>query len=209
LAKLKELKDRNRFVYFLFAPHLEDGEKILFVAHRHPFLMFKNGLKITFFGFIIPIFFWNVFPEIWFVFLIWLLVGFIQINKMIFNWYFDSLLITSVSVIDVRWDGPFHRTSVRLEYSMIEGTTYSFQGILQTLFNYGNLNVNRQGGGSGLELKDTINPSRVESILMQYQETFLEDKGMEESKRLRGLLSELVARHVKDGGGGQEVEVEF
>jgi len=189
----------------MFAPHLEEGEKILHVTHRHPFLMVNGGIKIIFLGFIVPVFFWNVFPEIWLIFFIWVLVAFVQLNKLMFNWYYDSLLITTTSVVDVSWNGPFHRTSERLEYSNIEGVTYSFIGVLQTVGNYGDLQVNKQGGTGGLVLKDSINPIKVEKILMDYQKQYLEQKNMTEATKLKGLLSELVAKHVKDG----EIEVNF
>ncbi len=197
---------KEKTQYYLFGPHLEKGEKILFIAHRHPFLMIKKGFKIFILHFFIPIFLWQVFPEIWFAFLVWLLYGVIALNKMMFNWYFDVILVTDLTLIDVTWNGPFDRNSVRLEYPNVEGITNKFKGFLQTVFNYGLIQINRESGGVGLELKDAVNPARIESVIMSYKEKYLEDKSFEETKTLKKLLSEMVKKHAQEM---KEVEVDF
>ena len=197
---------REKLTYYMFGPHLEQSERILHVVHRHPFLMIKAGAKISVLHFFIPIFLWNVFPEAWFVFLIWLIYGVITISKMIFNWYFDAILVTDMSLMDVRWNGPFDRSSVRLEYTMIEGTSYNFKGILQTIFNFGTVQINRQGGAVGIELKDAINPPKVESVIMSYQEKYVASKNLEDVSSLKSLLSEMVKKHTKEL---KEIEIDF
>lgn len=197
---------REKMTYYLFGPHLEQDEKILHVVHRHPFLMIKQGLKISVLHFFIPIFLWYVFPEIWFAFLVWVIYGFITINKMIFNWYFDAILVTDMSLVDVKWNGPFDRNSVRLEYTMIEGTSYNFKGILQTVFNFGTVQINRQGGAVGIELKDAVNPAKVESVIMSYQEKYIANKSLQDVNSLKSLLSEMVKKHTKEL---KEIEVDF
>lgn len=190
----------------MFGPHLEEEEQIIFVVHRHFFVILRDGLKISFLHLFLPIFFWYVFPELWFAFLVWLLYGFIAINKMIFNWYFDAILVTSKSLIDVKWNGPFDRESLRLEYSMVEGTSPIYKGVIQTVFNFGTIQVNRQGGGVGLELKDAVNPSKAESIIMSYQEKFLDNKNVEDVDSLKNLLGEMIKKHVKEM---KEIEVDY
>ncbi|MGL5830672.1 MAG: hypothetical protein ACRCZE_00825 [Candidatus Altimarinota bacterium] len=197
---------RKNLTYKLFAPHLEEEEKIFFIAHRHPFLMIKLSAKIIFFGFFIPIFLWYMFPEIWFIFLIWVLWGVIELNKMVFNWYFDAILVTNLSLIDVKWNGPFDRTSDRLQYTMIEGTSYAFRGLIQTFFNYGNIKVNRQGGEVGISLDDAIHPARLESVIIKTQEKFLESKNLQDVRALKNLLGDMLTRHANDV---KEIEIDF
>lgn len=196
----------EKVTYYLFGPHLEEGEKILYVAHRHPFLMLKEGLIISFFHFFIPIFLWFVFPEVWFAFLIWVLYGFIAFNKMIFNWYFDALLITDLSLVDVAWNGPFDRSSIRVEYSMVEGTSYHFKGILQTLFNYGEIIISRSSGVVAIQQKDVINPAKLESVILAYQENYLSKKSLEDVNSLKTLLSSMIKKHTEEM---KEIEVDF
>lgn len=197
---------RKKLTYYLFSPHLEKNEKILHVVHRHPFLMVVGGLKIGFFHFLFPIFLWYVIPEIWYVFLIWLIYGFIAVNKMIFNWYFDAILITNMSLVDVKWNGPFDRSSVRLEYNMVEGTSYSFKGIWQTIFNFGLIEISRQGGVIGISLKDAISPAKVESVILNYQEKYLSERNMQDVSSLKSLLTEMIRKHAKEL---KEIEVDY
>jgi hypothetical protein len=197
---------REKSTYYLFGPHLEKDEKILYIVHRHPFLLVKGFFKIFVLTFLSPVFLWMVFPEIWFVFLIWVLYGIIMLNKLIFNWYFDVILVTDMSLIDVTWNGPFDRNSTRVEYQMVEGTAYTFKGILQTVFNYGTIKINRESGVVGLELKDAVNPAKVESIIMSYKEKYISDKNFEDSKALKRLLGEMIKKHTQEM---KEVEVDF
>lgn len=197
---------REKLTYYLFGPNLEKEEKILYVAHRHSLTMLKPTIKIALLHFFAPIFLWYVFPEIWFVFLVWLTYGLIAFTKMIFDWYFDAILVTDRSLLGVNWSGPFDRNSTRLDYNMVEGTSYTFKGVLQTLFNFGTISVNRQGGVIGLELKDAANPTKVESIILSYQEKFLDNKNMEDVKSLKNLLSEMIKKHAKEL---KEIEVDI
>ena len=200
----KDFKEKTN--YYLFGPHLEENELILYIAHRHPFLMVKYGFIISFFHFFLPIFLWFVFPELWFVFSVWLIYGFISLNKMIFNWYFDALLITNLSLVDVTWNGPFDRSSIRVEYSMIEGTSYHFKGIMQTLFNYGAIQISRSSGVVAIEQKDVINPSKVESVILAYQEKYVSSKNLEDVNSLKSLLSTMIKKHTEEL---KEIEVDF
>ncbi len=127
----------------------------------------------------------------------------INLYQLIFNYYFDAVLITKKSLIDVKWEGPFNRTSVRLDYSMIEGSTTSTPGFIHTIFNFGTIQINRQGGSVGIELKDAINPARIEGLVLKMQEKYLNDKNFKEIKTLKGLLSNMVSQHLK------EVEVDL
>ena len=197
---------REKSKYFMFGQYLEKDEKILHVARRHPFILAKSFLKISILNFFLPIFLWFVFPEIWFVWLILVIYGGISLNKVLFDWYFDVILVTDLSLVDLKWHGFFDRESLRLEYANVEGTTFVFKGFWQTVFNYGLLQINRQGGGVGLELPDAINPSKVESIVMSYQEQYLSDKSVEDVKSLKNLLGEMIKRHAQEM---KDIEVDF
>lgn len=197
---------KEKLKYFLFGPYLEKEEQILHIARRHFFVLLGDIMKITLFKFFVPLFLWFVFPELWFAWLVWLIYGFISLDKVIFSWYFDVLLVTDLSLIDIKWHGFFDKESVRLEYANIEGTSYFFKGFFQTVFNYGLLQVNRQGGGVGLQLPDAVSPSKVESIIMSYQEKYLSDKNFQDVKSLKNLLGEMVKKHAQEM---KEIEVDF
>ena len=197
---------KDSLTYHLFGPHLEKEEKILMVVHRQPFSLIWDVIKLGFLSVFLPIFFWNVFPEVWFLCLIWILYGVVKLDKKIFKWYFDSILITNMSLIDVTWNGFFERSAVRLEYAMIEGTSVGYNGFLQTIFRFGTIKVMRQGGIVGIELTDAMRPAKVESVILNYQEKYLADSNISELNNLKGLLGGMVKKHLSDM---KEVKVDF
>lgn len=183
---------------FLFKPYLEADEKISKVFHRHPFVMFVDLMRLFFFGFIVPFFLYYLFPSLVLFFAIWMVISCVRILYIIFNWYHDALLITNVSLLHVEWNGFFDRTSARLEYQMIEGTAAEIRGFLRTIFNYGNVSV--QGGGTPLQLKDAMNPKRVEKQIMMFQEKFVNNQTIRNSNTLKSLLTTMIQQHAKTHG---------
>lgn len=182
----------------LFKPHLEPGEEIIDVFHRHPFVMLPSLGRILFFAFLVPLFLYYMFPEFVLFFALWMLAGVIRIIYLVFNWYHDALLATSVSLLKTYWNGFFDRSSSRLEYPMMEGISYTIQGFRRTVFNYGHVHVNRSGGSSLLELPDAINPPKVERLILTQQEKFTSSQGMQDSETLKSLLVTMIREHNKN-----------
>jgi len=186
----------------LFRPHLDPGEEVLEVFHRHPFIMLPSMGRILFFTFLVPLFLFYMFPEFGIFLLLWMAVGVIRIIYVFFNWYHDALLVTSVSLLKTYWSGFFDRSSTRLEYPMIEGISYAIQGFRRTVFNYGHVHINRSGGSSAIELPDAMNPPKVERKVLSFQEKFVSDQSMKDSETLKGLLVNMLRHHNKNNPAG-------
>lgn len=187
------------FLHYLFRPYLDPGEEVLAVCHRHVFVMFGNLARILFFTVLIPLFLWYLFPDFAIFFILWMAIGCVKLFYAVFNWYHDALLITNVSLIRTGWDGLFNRTSTRLEYHVIEGISYAIQGVKKTVFNYGDV-VLQRAGGSTISLPDAINPSRVERLIVSHQEKFVSDQNFKDADTLKNLLTEMVRQHAKTHG---------
>lgn len=183
----------------LFKPHLDPGEKVLDVCHRHPFVILTEVLRIGVLGFILPFFLWFLFPDFLMFFGIWMVVSFVRLFYVVFNWYHDALLITNVSLIKVGWDGFFDRSSSRLEYQMIEGLSYAIRGFRRTLFNYGDVSITR-AGNTALTLLDAINPGRVERVVLSHQEQFVSEQSLKDADSLKNLLTVMLRHHAKTQG---------
>lgn len=188
------------FVQFFFQPYLEDGEKIEAVFHRHPFVIFPEFLRLVFFGYFLPIFLWILFPAFLPFFLFWGFISTIRLVYVILQWYHDVLLVTNVSLLDVQWQGFFHRTSSRLEWNMIEGVSCEIQGFLRTVFHYGLVSISHAGGGNALQLKDAMNPHKVEHQIMAYQEKFVTHQHLKDADALKNLLTTMLRHHAKSEG---------
>jgi hypothetical protein len=183
----------------LFAPYLEKGEKILKVFHRHPFVMLPDLLQVLFFGFLIPLFLFYLFPSLWFFFVVWLLVSLVRIVYILFSWYHDVILVSNVSLLAVQWNGFFDRLSSRLEYQQIDGSSSSIRGLRQTIFNYGDLQI-AHGSGMPLILRDAIAPKSSEKTIMMFQEKFTSDQNLKDAGTLKTLLSTMLRHHAKTEG---------
>lgn len=182
----------------LFRPHLDPGEEVLEVFHRHPFVMLPSLGRILFFTFLVPLFLFYMFPEFALFFFLWIGVGTIRLVYLFFNWYHDALLVTTVSLLKTYWNGFFDRSSSRLEYPMIEGISYAIQGFRRTVFNYGHVHINRSGGSSAIELPDAMNPPKVERVILTHQEKFVSDQSMKDSETLKSLLVTMIRNHNKN-----------
>jgi hypothetical protein len=184
---------------FFFSPYLEKGEKIIEVFHSHPFVMLVDVLRIGFFGGVIPVFLFYLFPELFIFCAIWLFLSFCRFMYVLIDWYHDVMLATNVSLIAVQWNGFFDRVATRLEYNQIDGTTSSIRGFRKTVFNYGDISVTH-GSGLPLILVDAINPKRVEKKIMVYQDRFVSDQNFKDSNTLKTLLTTMIRQHVKTEG---------
>jgi len=186
---------------FIFGPYLEAGEKIFRVFHRHPFVMLPDLMRVSFFGIILPIGLYLLFPNLVLFSLLWMFISFIRIVYLIFNWFHDAIIISDVSLIHVNWNGFFDRASARLEYNQIDGTSSEIRGFRRTIFNYGNITVS---GGRGLTLKDAINPRKVEKIIMMYQEKLTTNQHLKDANVLKTLLTTMLRHHAKAEGVPEE-----
>ena len=184
---------------YMFKQFLEDGEQIQAVFHRHPFIMFSEISWILVFGFLVPGFVLFLFPNLLLLCGMIMLIGVARIIDCLTRWYYDSLLITSVSLLNVTWKGPFDKTSARLEYNQIEGISYEFHGFSQTVFNYGLLVV-QYGDHTKFNLDHAMNPKKIERDIIAYQEKFNTHQDLTDAESLKSLLTNMIRQHVKKNG---------
>ncbi len=182
----------------IFSGHLDEGEKILHIAHRHVLIFKMSAFKVFNLGIIAPTILFLFFPQALLVFLVWWTLGIAGILYHFIDWYFDAWLITNVGVIDVERNGLFERSSTRIEYYMIEGIAYTIKGFAQTVFNYGDITIDKMGASTQVVLKDAASPKKIERLIMKCQEQFVADKSIRDHSALKNMLSEMIAYHVQN-----------
>jgi len=191
------MRKKVNFAFRLFNSHLDDGERILDIAHRHFFVLAKDSFKSLFFGLILPATLYFFLPEAWLLVLIWVFIGFVSFSIDIFDWYFDAWLITNVGIIDVERNGLFERNSTRVDYHMIEGLSYSINGFWPTVLGYGDITLDKLGVQTALILHDANNPRDLERKILHYQEKFVTNKSIRDHNALKDMLSQMIAYHVQ------------
>ncbi len=185
--------------HLLFSSYLEDGEKIIHIAHRHALVFKLAAFKSTTFGFVLPGILYFMFPQFIGIFSIWWGIGAIFMIYHFFDWYADVWLITNLGIIDVDQDGLFHKIATRVDYHMVEGLSYEITGIIQTMFNYGDIVIDKLGTQTQLVLKDAASPKKIEGKVLKCQQKYISARSVRDHGALKEMLSEMIAYHVQSG----------
>ena len=184
--------------YYLFQGHLDEGEKILDVAHRHLFILFKSSFKTFFFGVALPCLLYLFFPQALLIAFAWLVGGLIGMIYHIIDWYFDAWLITNFGVIDIDRNGLFDRSATRIEYHMIEGTSYTITGFWATVLNFGDIVIDKLGTKTSVILNDATAPKKVERKVTRFQEKYVNDRSFRDHQALKDMLADMIAYHIQN-----------
>lgn len=186
----------------IFHKHLEEGERILYAVHKHWVSVLNPTIRAIFFGVIIPwglyaigfntiIFFW--------VAVIWSSFVFLHYFYELINWYSDAFLITTAAIVWIEWGGIFKNAATRTGFQDIEGVSYEISGFWPTLLDYGQVRL-KSISGNVIELYPARKPKEVELKIMQYQQSYLQHKDMEDAGKLKQLLSQMVSSHFRREG---------
>lgn len=190
---------------YLYRSYLAEGEEILFVIHRHIFMVMKDFLKIGFFGIFLPLFAWWLFPEIVIFAALWLAIGILRFIYEFFDWYYDVWLVTNASIIEIMWEGFFKKSSARIEYHIIQGIGYEVKGFSRTLFNYGTIGLEKFTGNASV-FDGAVNPKKKTEMLTRAQESFVANKNLRDHRALQGIMTDMLQRHIVEHGLPQEEE---
>lgn len=190
------MKKKKKF--YFFKGYVDEGEKILDVAHKHVLILKVKGAKTSFFGVAIPIILYLLFPQLILVWGIWSMVGVCGMIYNFFDWYFDAWVLTDQGIIDIDQDGFFTVTTTRLDYHMIEGIAYTISGFWRTLFNFGDITIDKIGAKTSVVLKDAANPKKLERKVMAFQEKYIADKSIKDHQNLKDMLAGMIAYHMQN-----------
>ncbi len=192
------MKKKVPLKYRVFKSHLDDGERILEVAHRHFFVFLTDSYKVIFAGLIAPLFLFAVLPLPKLLVLMWFCFGLLGMAYHFIDWYFDAWLITNLGVIDIERHGLFERNSTRVDYHMMEGISYSINGFWPTVLGFGDITLDKLGTQTSIVLKQAWAPKRIERVLMKFQERYVRDRSIRDHSALKDMLSEMIAYHVQN-----------
>jgi len=180
------------FANFFYRSHLNPGETIIYVAHVHPFTIYKDFIKKFFLGIALPGIFYVMMPILWPLWATWAGCGLFSLGVFFLDWYFDALLITNQTLIDLEWQGIWNRSSTRIEYHTIEGVSYEKNGFWAIMLNYGNLSIERLGVGQPVGLNNVSIPRSVEREILDAQNQFMRNKNFRDHQTLKDMLGTMM-----------------
>lgn len=185
----------------LFKRHLEEGEVVIALVHKHWFL----GLRFLFWPIITTMFLTVLLVSTGFersaiiVLGTMLLCSTLWLIRNFLDYYLDAWIITNYGIIDVEWHGWFHRESSRVLYSDVQGVSYEIKGVFNTLLRYGTIAVEKVSTGSLIGMTYVSNPRRVEAIILKNMEEYLHQKNMHDASVVQQLISEVISRELQLG----------
>jgi len=152
---------------------LEKDEYVILEIRKHWFFWLTEiFLSIIFallpiiiflvFGFLGLIF--DIYSVTVFLFLYSLWVLFVWIVLFVFwtNQYLDSWTITNHKIYTIEQHGLFKREISVIHYENIQDITYGVSGLIQSIFNFGNLYVQTAGARTKFEIKGIKDPSLIQ-----------------------------------------------
>lgn len=125
--------------------NIRQNEKLLKTIRQFPLVYFWK-FALWFIIFLLPFFFIIPLSNFWdhnglYVGTAVGLIAALFLTKVIVEWYFTKLLITSRRIIGIHQKGLFDRTVSDTDFTRIIKISFSVEGIFETLFNYGSLEI--------------------------------------------------------------------
>ena len=172
-------------VYF---DNQDSSENIVLVLRRHPLTLVKSFL-IT----LVMIFLPSLLSAVgMFDFLpgrfqmasiiLWYLVTFGFIFEVFLSWFFSVYIITDERIIDVDFISLIHKDISSAKIDKIEDVTAVTGGALQSMFDFGTINIQTAGAKVEINFEHIPHPSRVTKLL---NELMLE----EEREKIEGRVN--------------------
>lgn len=170
---------------------LEHGEGIVVVIRKH-WLVFVLRLLVLLFGALLPLLAAGLLPQdalqnlssiggvdttATFLYIVWLFILWIFAFAMWTNYFLDIWIVTDKRLIDIDQKGLFRReiTTTRLE--KVQDVTVAVEGVLGTLFGFGNIVIHTAGDNPDIYIRNALNPGGAKERIMEAYNLVL-DRGI-------------------------------
>lgn len=176
--------------------HLQPGENIELKARKHWFILFRKmvGLLIVW---LLPFILWNLFliyggdieftpgqkitltpnPElISFISAFWSLLIWMKLFAVWTDYYLDVWIVTDRRLVSIDQLGLFNRELSTLRMERIQDVTFSIEGIVATLLNFGDIHVQTAAEEREFVMSGVAHPDRVKRMILTYTDKIIEEK---------------------------------
>ncbi|MFA6197772.1 MAG: PH domain-containing protein [Patescibacteria group bacterium] len=155
-----------------FTRNLKEGEELIEIVRRFYISYLWQALVALIFillpfFLIFPLFRWG-WPGI-IMFFTLLIFGIIFGIRQTLIYFLNALVITDQRIIDFDQRGLFNRVVSEATYEKIQDVSFSIKGVWQTLYHYGDLQIQTAGNHITLEICDIANPQRVQDRIVDLQ----------------------------------------
>jgi hypothetical protein len=183
----------------LFKVYLEEGEDVYYVIHHHIITVFKPIVKLVATMIFLPIFLWWIIPSLSFVWLFIIAYGVAKISSIVLAWYFNALLVTNLNLIDIEWKGLFDRQANRIEFSQVESFSYNVTGVINTIFNFGDITIDKSSGNQ-VVITGAYQPKTKAQLLTKIQDEVVNTQLKKDHAGLKDVLTNMLRNHIQEHG---------
>lgn len=165
--------------------NLKPDEKIIVIVRRYFLSLFKDIsissaltiLSFTSLYFIPKIQNNEVFRNFGYAMVvICLLFAVFYALKTFFIWSFDSLVVTNYRIFDVTQTSIFDKTILEINLRDIKSISFTKNGIIRTIFNFGDLKIETENSVTNLEIKNIKDPFDIQQLINERKEKMLESE---------------------------------
>ncbi len=93
------------------------------------------------------------------------------------SWYGDVYILTNSRMIDIEQKGFFTRTFNEAQLDKIQDISYQVSGFFQTVFDFGDVEVQTAGAIPNVDMNDVKNPQEQAVFMIQQQQDYLKESG--------------------------------
>lgn len=83
------------------------------------------------------------------------------------DYYLDTWICTNERIINIEQQGLFQRVASELDLSTVQDVTAEISGVLETLFQYGDVEIQTAGEKEHFEFRHVPHPEHVKEVIMQ------------------------------------------
>jgi uncharacterized membrane protein YdbT with pleckstrin-like domain len=154
----------------------EPGEEVVMLVRRHPFYIAMKFV-ITFIVAMIPAFVASSYAPLliennlgaltMFIITLWFLILWVVFFYHFTMYTLDVWIVTNKRIIDSTQHGFFNRTISELHANRIQDVSVKIDGLIQTLFRFGDIQVQTAGTEEKFKFVQVPQPERIKNEIMK------------------------------------------
>jgi len=97
--------------------------------------------------------------------LLWYLMTFAFGLERFLNWYFNVYIVTDRRIVDIDFNGLLYKNISECSHDRVQDVTYKTGGLLQTLFDFGDVYIQTAAEQREFEFRSIPQPGHVHDIV--------------------------------------------
>ena len=97
--------------------------------------------------------------------------------RTFFIWTFDSLVVTNYRIFDITQTSIFNKNVTEINLRDIKSISFTKNGIIKTVFNFGDLKIETENAETNLEINNIKDPFDIQQLINERKEKLIQDEG--------------------------------